>query len=210
MQTRRVSPLLLALATLAILAACSSSGFHYVQQSDEHTYFKVPESWKLFDENQMLAADRSLSKDERAAARDATSQTGFDANPKPSVRHLLVTGTRYPAGQAIVATLTSSVADELSLKSLRNLFFDIDGTDESTGAKVLDYRPVKFDGGFRGSKLVAELTKGKKSFTVNQIAVVDQDTRKVYALIVTCTTTCYHTNQSKIDTVVDSWTVKDK
>src|SRR5262249_6049773 len=116
MPTRRVSALLLALTALAMLAGCAGTGFHYVQQSDEHTYFKAPDSWKLFNQDQMLAADRSLSKDERTAARNTTSQTGFDANPKPSVQHLQVPGTRYPTGQAIVAQLSSSVADGISLK----------------------------------------------------------------------------------------------
>ena len=97
----------------------------------------------------------------------------------------------------------------MSLESLRNLFFDVDGTQSGTPATVLSYDPVTFDGGFHGNHLVARMPKGKASVTVNQIAVLDQDTSKVYALVVACSTACYNRQQSKIEKIVDSWTVKE-
>ena len=190
------------------MSGCAGTGFHYVKRSEDHTYFKVPDSWKLFDEDEILAADKSLSKQERAAFRENAWETGFDGSPKPSVHHLDAANNRHPAGRAIVLSLSADAADELSLKSLRNLFFDIDGTESGKSANVLEYRPVDFDGGFRGTRLVAELTQGKKTFTVNQIAVVDQATHKIHALVVTCTSDCYDANEAEIEEIVNSYTVE--
>jgi hypothetical protein len=205
---RRVTWLLVALACFA--TACASSGFHYVKNSDDHTYFKVPESWKLYDEDAVLKADASLSQDERDAARETGWQTAFDGSPRPSLRHVRKANTRYPTGEALVQELSAKAADSVSLESLRNLFFDIDGAQSGTPATVISYDLVDFDGGFHGSHLVARMSKGKVSVTLNQMAVLDQDTSKVYALVVTCSTACYNRQQSKIEKIVDSWTVKDR
>jgi hypothetical protein len=205
---RRLASLLVALATVSVVSGCAGTGFHYVKRSEDRTYFKVPDSWKLFDESEMLAADKSLSKRERAAFRENAWEKGFDGSPTPSIHHLDVATNRHPAGRAIVLSLSADAADTLSLQSLRNLFFDIDGTQGGTAANVLEYRPVTFDGGYRGSRLVAEVTQNKKTFTVNQIAVVDQATHKVHALVVACTRACYDANETKIEEIVDSYTVK--
>jgi hypothetical protein len=205
--TRRVAVVLVALASLA--TACAGSGFHYVKNSDDHTYFKVPNSWKLYGEDAVLNAEKSLSKEEREVARDSGWQTAFDASPKPSLRHVSNVDARYPTGGALVQHLSAKDADAISLESLRNLFFDIDGTANGKPATVISYEPVEFDGGVHGSHLVARLTKGKVSITVNQIAVLNPETSKVYALVVKCSTACYNRQQSKIEKVVDSWTVKD-
>jgi hypothetical protein len=204
---RRVAWALLALACLP--TACAGSGFHYVKNSDDHTYFKVPDSWRLYGEDAVLDANPSLSKEEREAARDSGWQTAFDANPSPSLRHVGKANARYPTGGALVQHLSADDADTVSLESLRNLFFDIDGAESGTPAAVVSYDPVNFDGGFHGSHLVARLARGKGSITVNQIVVLDQDTSKIYALVVTCSTPCYNRQQSRIEKIVDSWTVKD-
>ena len=71
------------------------------------------------------------------------------------------------------------------------------------------YEPVELAGGFHGSHLVANLTEQEGHGHVNQIAVFDQATSKVYAISIYCTTECYDKYESKIDTVIDSWTVRD-
>ncbi len=56
---------------------------------------------------------------------------------------------------------------------------------------------------------MANLQNKKATLTVNQIAVFDQATSKVYAISIYCSTECYDKYESKIDTVIDSWTVRD-
>ena len=49
---RTSHPLVLLLSALAIAvlaAACSGTGYTYVKNSDDQTYFKVPDKWKLYE-----------------------------------------------------------------------------------------------------------------------------------------------------------------
>ena len=38
------------------LTACAGTGYHYVKNSSDKTYFKVPDSWKLYNEDSVLDA----------------------------------------------------------------------------------------------------------------------------------------------------------
>ncbi len=194
-----------------LLTSCAGTGFHYVKSSDYHTYFKVPDAWKLYDQNSLLAGGGSgLSQDEIAQAKATSWSTGFDASPRPELSHLSSASGNYPIGIAKVQQISAQDADSVSLSTLRNLFFDIDGTQTGdTAADIVTYEPVNLSGGFHGAHLVARLGSGDKAFTVNQIVVVDEATSKIYALVISCDNTCYQRNQSKIDQVMNSWTVRD-
>ena len=43
--------------------------------------------------------------------------------------------------------------------------------------------------------------------TVEQVALVDAETSRVYYLVVLCSAECYNRNRSEISSIVDSWTV---
>jgi hypothetical protein len=200
-----------ALAAAVLLTACAGSGYHYVKNSDDHTYFKVPDNWKLYDEDAIVGSLRdTLSKKQRQAALDTSWQVGFDASSRASLKHIGDQHASSPEGLAIVSQLSSDEADAMSLQTMRNTFVPIDAAVQANTADVQTYEPVTFDGGFHGIHLVAtfEDKKGRSS-TIDQTSVVDQDTTKMYTLLVTCTTTCYDRNQDKIDNVVKSWTVRD-
>jgi len=200
----------LVLAAPICLAACAGTGYQYVKSSENHTYFKVPDNWKLYDEDTVLNALKStLSSDEISQARDNSWTTIFDASPDPSIQHVANSGSAYPVGRAIVQTLSPDSADSVSLQSLRNLFFDVDTALDNGTAHVTSYDLVEFDGGFHGSHLVGRIDTKKGSVSFNQVAVIDQASSKVYAISVSCSTGCYDKYESKIDNVVDSWTVKD-
>ena len=96
------------------------------------TYFKVPERWKLYDEESLLdasKADLSQGRD-RGAARDHVD-TVFDGDPAPSLDARGDQAAELPgrAGHR-AGPLSPEAADGVSLQSLRNLFFDIDGALE--------------------------------------------------------------------------------
>jgi hypothetical protein len=209
-RVRSAAVLLLVAAPLA-LAACAGSGYNYVKSSEDKTYFKVPENWHLYDEESVLGAlEGALSKDEIDERRDTMWTSVFDADPDPSLNHVASRQPNYPVGRAIVQPLSPEASDGASLKSLRNLFFEVDSALDAGSASVRTYEPVELDGGFHGSHLVANLSNKKATLTVNQVAVFDQATSKVYAISIYCSTACYDKYESKIDTVIDSWTVRDE
>src|SRR5262245_26074394 len=145
----------LVVGAAVVLTACAGTGYHYVKSSSDKTYFKVPDSWKLYDENSVLDALKgALSKDELNERRDTTWTTVFDANPSPSINHLASKAPSYPLGRAVVQPLSVDSADTASLQSLRNIFFDVDDALQKGTAHVTTYEPVELDGGFHGSHLV--------------------------------------------------------
>ena len=202
--------LLLVAAPLA-LAACAGSGYHYVKSCEDKTYFKVPESWKLYDEESVLGALKgALSKDEIAQRRDTTWTSVFDADPDPSLNHVASKRPNYPVGRAIVQPLSPDASDGASLQSLRNIFFDVDTALDSGAATVKALRAGRARRRLPRIAPRREPDRTRRArVTVNQIAVFDQATSKVYAISIYCTTACYDKYESKIDTVIDSWTVRD-
>jgi hypothetical protein len=194
----------LALALLG--AACSSTGYHYVKNSDDRTYFKVPDGWKLFDEDQLTA---KLSPHERETTLESSWQVAFDASPKPSLKHLLAPRTSHPNGYATVQDLNFDASDNVSTSALRNFFFDIDSAVQGGTGSIISYEPLEPDGGFRGFRLVAEVdTPDRHVVTVDETMLLDQATSKLYALVVTCDARCYDHNSDQIERVVKSWTVE--
>jgi hypothetical protein len=191
-------------------AACSSSGYHYVKNSDDRTYFKVPDAWKLYDEDEVLKAAKDLSPRQRDLERDTSWQVVFDASPKPSLDHLGNPKAHHPNGIAVVRELSFDDSDTLSLGSLRNLFFDVDSAVQNQLGEIVKYEPLEPDGGFHGFHIVADLdTQAGGVVTLDQTTLVDQATSKVYILLVTCDAQCYDDNADQIGRVVDSWTVTE-
>ena len=207
---RPVSALGGALVVAVLVAGCASSGYHYVKSSEDRTYFKVPDGWKLFGENEVIKAyGKSLSPRQRAAERDSSWQVVFDASPKPSISHLGDPKAKDPNGIAVVRELSFDDADSLSLSSLRNLFYDVDTSVQNQMGQIVTYEPLELDGGFHGFHMVAEVDSEQGNVvTLDQTTLVDQATSKVYTLLVTCDSKCYDRNSDQIDRVVKSWTVR--
>jgi hypothetical protein len=198
------------LAAALLLSACGSSGYHYVKSSADRTFFKVPDDWTLYDNDTLLdSAKADLSEEEIEQLRETQWITVFDGHPKATLNHLANKAPKFPVGRAVVQDLTPESADGVSLMALRNLFFEVDAMLEKENAQVIAYEPVERDGGFHGSHMVVKLATARGDVVVNQIAMLDQGTTKVYALAVSCSVDCYDRNQSRIEQIVDSWTVEE-
>jgi hypothetical protein len=197
-----------ALAIGALAAACSSTGYSYVKNSDDRTYFKVPDQWTIFDED-ALAAGSDLSPREQEELRESGWTVGFDASPRPSLDHINNPRARYPTGVASVNELDFDTSDNVSMAALRNWFVDVDGAVQAGQGEMIEYEPLEPEGGFRGFHMVAEVALEDRVITFDQTTLVDQATSKLYHLLVTCEARCYSDNADKIDRVVGSWTVEE-
>lgn len=208
---RRITCITAVLAAGVLVAGCADSGFSYVKSSEDKTYFKVPKRWTLFDERAVMDGIGSgLTKSERRTELDQTWRIAFDAAPKPSLGHLGEAGAGHPSGLAVVRNLSFDASDVMSNSVLRNYFFDIDTALGDGTGEIVAYEELRLDGGFRGIRLVANLDVDGKQMRLDQTALVDQATSKLYALVVSCSQACFDENQGQITKVVDSWTVRDK
>jgi len=209
-QTSHALRLLLGAVVITLLAAaCSSTGYTYVKNSDDRTYFKVPDKWKLYEEEE-LSKSLGLSPRELEQYREGTWQVGFDASPRPSLKHLLDPKSKHPTGIASVEELDFDATDNASIVSLRNQFLDLDSAVQAGDAEIVDYEMLEPEGGFHGFHLVVDLVvDGGRTITFDQTSLLDQASSKVFNLIVTCGAKCYADNADQIDRVVGSWTVEE-
>ena len=81
----RSAALLLLVAAPLALAACAGSGYHYVKSTEDKTYFKVPESWNLYDEESILGALKGPSRRTRSPSA-ATPRGRRSSTPIPTRR----------------------------------------------------------------------------------------------------------------------------
>src|SRR5262249_28298439 len=118
-------------ALIVLLSACGGTGYNYVKSSDFQTFFRVPSDWKVYDEKTVVDTffAKDLTKDQRSSVLDNSWRTMFDANPRPSLKHVFRLG-RYPTGFAVSTKLSAQDSDSASDGYLRNFFIDIDKADQ--------------------------------------------------------------------------------
>jgi hypothetical protein len=202
-------------AALVVLVACSGSGYHYVKNSTDDgsgTYFKVPEGWRIYNENEFVKS-RHLSPTQAKDAKANGWAVAFDGSSRPTLKHYENVSPKQPFGIAEVRTLGRQERDEFSLMAMRNYFVPVDDLAQS-GVDVTPLRLDEFtrDGGFHGQRFTFEFTlpSSNESVTVDQVAIIDAGTKQIHFLAVTCSAQCYERHKDAIDTVVDSWTVKER
>jgi len=205
-----------ALALAAVVAggaACGAPSYQYVKSSSDRTYVRVPQDWKLFDEDELL--DSSTQSPEQVSQFKAISwSVGFDARPRPAADSILAPSS-FPTGLVQVRTLLPSQRDSFSLADLRSVLLPYDplGDEASQGGQVevLAARNLERSGGFHGSELLLNLTTPEGEVVKwRQVALLDANVEKVHLLVITCELGCYDRNESTIDKIVESWKVEDR
>jgi hypothetical protein len=158
--------LALIIAVVGSLVACSSP-YTYVENTEDNMFFKVPKEWRLFDEDEIFADNiTSLSPQQEAATRRANWLIGFDAHPRPSIRHLLG-NTKFPTGFARVSPLPDEARDVFSFAALRNVIFPIDDTlsQDPQAVEILEIQDLVLKDGFRGSRIIFNIRRGENFLT---------------------------------------------
>ena len=204
--TRRVFA---SLAIILLSASCSGSGYQYVKDSSSTAFFKLPTSWKLYDEDQILDSDLvQLSPQSQQSVAQALWMVAFDANGQPSLTHVL-SAAAEPSGFAQVRPIGSEERDTFSLATIRNALFNVDGTADAAGAELLASSDVVLPGGYRGLHIQYNVPQGTDYLTIDQIGVVDPQTSTLYLFAIGCEARCYLDHQDAIDQIAESWTVKE-
>jgi hypothetical protein len=198
------------------LSACGS-GYQYLSHRDDSgatAFFKLPSSWSLFDQAQVLqAANGPLTRQQISQISGGSWSTSFNAAPHATVNQAGDIGGPTPSGLTAVRQLSPSERDGFSLASLRSVILGDDPLGASSGAKK--YQVVRYDeftraGGIRGSRMVVNVDLGGGTLaTLDQVAMVDTGTNHLYLIGLGCRVSCYAANHGVIDQVAKSWTVKE-
>lgn len=195
------------------LISCGGSNYHYVKSSSDRTYMRIPADWTLYDEDALLKSSDD-SAEAKAAFKKMTWSVAFDADPSPSLEHIL-TQAHHPTGLVQVRTLTPTQRDSFSLADLRKLLLPFDPLSDdaqSSGeVEVLDAKEIKRDGGLHGWEFLLNIpAEDGKIVKWRQIALTDAGITKVHVLAISCDATCYDANEDTINKVVESWKVKKR
>jgi len=200
------------LASVLLLAACTSS-YTYIKNSSVKTYFKVPNQWHIFDENQIFRSQISgLSPQGEAAAKASIWMVAFDASPEPSLDHFFSGSSPYPQGFAQVRQLSEEQKDSISLGSIRNSVFPLNQlqSEDPTSVELLQNTDLVLEGGIHGNRIVFNVRLGSTFYSVNQTGLVNPQTSLLYLFVIGCEAHCYLNHKGTIDEIVSSWTVKER
>jgi hypothetical protein len=206
------------LGVLAMLAGCAGPAYTYVTNSTDHTYLKVPNTWRPIDPKAIdnaLGLDTTVKDSERGLWL-----AGYDADATPSPDHLFGASASAPATLIGVQDVPQTARGSYSLDTLRDLFYPVSpqpaagrGRPDVRGRRhQRDVDDVLTPGnGVRGVHTVFRYrVAGGPPQVMDQTLYLNDDASKLYLFFVRCSTECYQQRQKEITSVVSSFTVREK
>jgi hypothetical protein len=202
-------------AIVVMVAACGAPQFTYVSNTNSGTYFKVPNGWHKVSDS---ALAKALQGGSSAAEPTGVWSAGYDGSSSPSASHLFGSVVAQPFAFALVEPLSSSASAGMSYNQLRDIFLPVTSASRSnaaksgfplTGFQLLRDTVITSGQGVHGVRDTFDYTfPGGSTDTFDQVAFTNANDTEIYLLVLHCTATCYHRNQSQIDTVMNSFTVR--
>lgn len=199
------------LATLAmILTGCGLSGFRYLthtQAAGPEMYVKLPTSWTVFSRHQLVEAAKQAKQKNVSFGGPGWFET-FDGSPHAEVSASTLINGWHPSGIVEARPLGAKQRDQISLARLRTELLPSDPLNPPSPDPytVLSYSTFTRPGGFWGNKMVVDIKDQAGAVsTFDQQAVVDNQTRWVYLIAVSCRAACYAAYQGQINQVMSSW-----
>lgn len=213
---RRLRPWFVAASSAVVLGltGCVTSGYTYVANDDLGTYFKVPDDYTVFDSEQVMEqATADLPGDIAESLAAEQWAVAFDANADPQIGAFLEQldrPTDRPTGYARVRNLSPDQRFTYALESLRTELLP-EAQFERLGEdiQILSVDELTEDGG-DGLRVVFSIDLGDGQLVIDQLGLIDHQTRRVYLLALGCSAECYEANQEEIATIVDSWTIEER
>ena len=214
-------PLLLGSASVAIVASsCGLSPynfFNFTNSSGADMYFKVPQSWSNFGPKDVYSTPQvTLSASQLASIETGNWATVFTAQRATSLSSLTGIFSSAPFGISQATKLSATQRDSFSLATIRKLLLPVDPLSSSNSVGGVTYAPQSYNefvttNGMRGSRMVVYVKQsGKPTAVLDQVAEVDANTNWVYLIGVGCDLKCFNSNKSTIQTIVSSWSVKER
>jgi hypothetical protein len=198
------------------LTGCAAPQFTYIANSGTagtSTYFKVPYGWHKI-------SDTSLSKELKTTTGGSGGgwTTAYEAGHKPTAGDFLAFGTAQPFVFAEVGQLNSTASNQLSYDTLRDFFLPVTSTARTnaatqgfplTGFKQIRDQTLSLSQGVHGVRETFDYTyTGNVTDTFDEVALTNADQTVVYLLVLHCTTSCYSSDQSEINDVMSSFTIR--
>lgn len=214
--------LILSMIPLALsLTACGDPSYHYVKNSDDKTYFKVPADWHKVDEKALNNALNSTDPDSATAAviEKITWSVAYDADSKPSANHLLGLGSDQPFVYVTVRKLSPDEQGAVSLNHLRDLFLPVtEGgrqNAEQTGSGLQGFELLRDEvlapgNGVRGVRTTYNYSAALGGLQTFDLTAYTSDDGHLYWMVVRCSAKCFKERSGELNAIATSFTVRTK
>jgi hypothetical protein len=193
------------------VSGCAAPQYTYVANSSQYTYFKVPYHWHKI-------SDSSLSAELKAEAGGAVGWTvAYEAGRKPAASDFLAFDTGQPFVFSEIGTLNSTASSALSYDGLRDFFLPVTSTARTTdtqagfpltGFKQIRDQVLTLGQGVHGVRETFNYSYTGRTDTFDEVALTNADQTVVYLLVLHCTTSCYSSDQTQINDVMSSFTIR--
>ncbi len=193
------------------VTGCGAPQYTYVANSSESTYFKVPHGWHQINANALQHAMQEV-----LGSAGAGWQVAYEAGTQPNASDFLSFGAGQPFVFAEIGTLSSTTSQELSYDSLRDFFLPVTSTarqSEPAGFPLTDFKQIRDQVltpglGVHGVRETFDYTYQGSTDTFDEIALTNAEDTVVYFLVLHCTTNCYSSDQTEINDVMSSFTIR--
>lgn len=197
----------------AIVAGCGGTDYQYVTNSADHTYLKIPNSWRPIDQQ---ALDTAFNRDPSGSGQGSGMwMVGYDAETPPSAGHLVGADAASPVALVRVESVPEEARGQFSLDLLRDLYLPVTPASRQLNTGVLTDFGLLSDEvltpkGLHGVHTIYQYRiSGGPQQTFDLTAYVNADSSKLYVLFLRCSAQCYQQRQSEIQSVVSSFTVRE-
>jgi hypothetical protein len=199
----------LLLGVIVTVSSCAAPQYTYVANSGQNTYFKVPNNWHKIGNNALAA--------ELQSSGSSAWMVAYEAGSKPAAVDFASTKITVPFVFAEVGDLSSAASSELSYDALRDIFLPVTATARSNAAAqgqgLSGFKQIRDDTltlaqGVHGVRETFQYSFNGVTDTFDQIALTNADQTVVYLLLLHCTASCYDQDQTQINDVMSSFTVR--
>jgi hypothetical protein len=194
-----------------LLSGCTTS-VTYVGSSTQDMYFKIPNTWKVFNQSTLQEngwIDPAASNQAALAGQShPVYETVAGANPKVA-RSVDTQSGPYPWAMAQVVALDGADQANTSLAALADENYPIDQLNQD-GDRVQQLSPTRFlvDGALRGSRVAYQIASQQTgAISFEQVAFLNSATDKVWLLDVGCSPACFRDHRTMLDRIVSSFIV---
>ena len=193
------------------VTGCGAPQYTYVANSNESTYFKVPHAWHQISGSALTKIESELQYPAGAW------QVAYEAGGSPNASDFLGFGSTHPFVFAEIGSLTPAGSQDLSYNVLRDIFLPVTSTarqNEPSGYPLTNFKQIRDQNltpgrGVHGVRETFDYTlQGGPTDTFDEIALTNAEQTVVYFLVLHCTSSCYSSDQTAINDVMSSFTIR--
>ena len=193
------------------VTGCGAPQYTYVANSNASTYFKVPHGWHKIDGAALQKVEAELQYPVGGW------QVAYEAGGNPSANDFLGFGSNQPFVFAEIGSLTQAGSQDLSYNILRDIFLPVTSTTRQgeppnyplSGFKQIRDQNLTPGLGVHGVRETFSYTlNGGPTDTFDEIALTNAEQTVVYFLVLHCTESCYSSDQTAINDVMSSFTIR--